>query len=84
MYVIGGGVSAAWDLFEPAMLKELRKRSIVYTATAPDGASSTASGSSRHTIVTRALLGSDAGLVGAARLPMVEAERRHHSSSRTK
>lgn len=84
MYVIGGGVSAAWDLFEPAMLKELRKRSIVYTATAPDGNRSTASGSSRHTLVTRALLGSDAGLVGAARLPMVEAERRHHSSSRTK
>jgi len=27
-------------------------------------------GAGRHTIITRALLGSDAGLFGAARLPM--------------
>jgi glucokinase len=110
MYVIGGGVSSAWDAFAPAMFKELRERSIVYAATAPDDVlsaeetgtmwgqppsavqaerSSAAAGShtdsgfpisneagatrqterltERKTIITRALLGSDAGLYGAAR-----------------
>ena len=35
MYVLGGGVSAAWDAFAPTMFEELRSRSIVYAATAP-------------------------------------------------
>src|SRR5581483_10796417 len=35
MYVIGGGVSSAWDAFAPAMFEELRQRSMVYAATAP-------------------------------------------------
>lgn len=69
MYVIGGGVSAAWPLFSPAMLEEVRRRSFVYAATTPaDG------GGSAPTVITRARLGSDAGLFGAARLPMLEAE----------
>jgi glucokinase len=80
MFVIGGGVSSAWDAFAPNMFEELRERSLVYAATSPadplrsdslgkeEGASAqTESRSERKTIITRALLGSDAGLYGAAR-----------------
>jgi glucokinase len=78
MYVIGGGVSSAWEAFSPAIFEELRQRSMVYAATAPadplamsSGASGQVEpGSGRKTIITRALLGSDAGLYGAARLPI--------------
>jgi glucokinase len=79
MYVVGGGVSSAWEAFSPYIFEELRQRCMVYAATAPSGQSGTegASGQvdvkvSRKTIITRALLGSDAGLYGAARLPMVD------------
>ena len=65
MYVIGGGVSSAWDAFAPAMLREVQARSFVYTATNWD------EHSKHRTIITRALLGTDAGLFGAARLPLV-------------
>lgn len=79
MYVIGGGVANAWDLFAPAMLEQIRKRSFVYTATSssPDAlqieksAASDGAASRRRTIITHASLGSDAGLFGAARLPMI-------------
>jgi glucokinase len=65
-YVVGGGVSSAWDLFAPALFRELRRRSIVFRATDP------ATGiHKKETIVTRALLGGDAGLMGAARLPLL-------------
>jgi glucokinase len=80
MYVIGGGVSSAWDAFAPSIFEELKQRCMVYAATAPatptdggQGASGKvepASGGGK-TIVTRALLGSDAGLFGAARLPLM-------------
>ncbi len=36
MYVIGGGVSNAWDAFAPSMFEEVKKRSMVYAATAPE------------------------------------------------
>jgi glucokinase len=83
IYVIGGGVSSAWDAFAPAIFDEMRRRSLVYAATAPPDASATHEGASARvkpgpghkTVVTRALLGSDAGLYGAARLPMIE--RKH-------
>jgi glucokinase len=78
MYVIGGGVSSAWEAFSPSIFEELRERSMVYAATAPadprrmiSGTSVQAEhGTSRKTIITRAMLGSDAGLYGAARLPI--------------
>jgi glucokinase len=78
MYVIGGGVSSAWEAFSPSIFEELRQRSMVYAATAPadplkhwSGASAQVeAGGGSTTIITRALLGSDAGLFGAARLPM--------------
>jgi glucokinase len=79
IYVIGGGVSSAWEAFSPSIFEELRQRSIVYAATAPPhDPSASNKGASAHvkagpghkTVVTRALLGTDAGLYGAARLPM--------------
>lgn len=92
MYVIGGGVSSAWSAFAPAMFAEVQKRSFVYAATAPEdigkeiaeGASATLKplSASPRTIITRAVLGSDAGLYGAARLPMLESEGREHAKVR--
>jgi len=67
MYVIGGGVASAWDAFAPAMFEEMEFRSSIYALTSPERKEF-----SRSTIITRALLGSDAGLYGAARLPMLE------------
>jgi predicted NBD/HSP70 family sugar kinase len=102
MFVIGGGVASAWDAFAPTMFSELRHRSLVYAATAPDdhqpqsaqqnvmeeqptavkqpmwgqppsaaeqssaAAPPTSASTEKKTIITRALLGSDAGLYGAA------------------
>jgi glucokinase len=67
MYVIGGGVSSAWEAFSPTLFHELHQRSFVYRATAPDDRLP----AHKHTMITRALLGSDAGLVGAARLALM-------------
>lgn len=67
LYVIGGGVSSAWEAFSPALFRELRKRSIVFRASDPGEER----GRPRKTVVTRAVLGSDAGLIGAARLPLL-------------
>jgi glucokinase len=87
MYVIGGGVAAAWSVFSPPMFAEVRKRSMVYAATAPlervtppSGASAEVSTTpmGQPTIITHALLASDAGLYGAARLPMVSDEAKEH------
>src|SRR5579863_7349685 len=36
MFVIGGGVVSAWDAFAPSMFAEIRDRSLIYAATAPD------------------------------------------------
>jgi glucokinase len=77
MYVIGGGVVSAWDAFAPKMFAELRERSLVYAASAPEDSTAKKEGASAHianytrkkTIITQALLGSDAGLYGAAKLP---------------
>jgi glucokinase len=79
VYVIGGGVSCAWEAFAPALFTELRQRSVIYAATTPSDPSAAdqptsafvKAGAAQKTIVTRALLGSDAGLFGAARLPMI-------------
>jgi glucokinase len=76
MYVIGGGVASAWDAFAPLMLETVGRNSFVYRATAPTEniqAGNKPSRSVRGTMITRAMLGGDAGLIGAARLPMVAA-----------
>ena len=68
MYVIGGGAASSWDAFAPTMFAELRARSVVYAANAPEPTAEAIQPG--KTIITRALLGSDAGLYGAARLPI--------------
>jgi glucokinase len=80
MYVVGGGVASAWEAFSPFIFEELRQRSLIYAATAPQSPLSDGQGASgqvefegpTRTIVTRALLGSDAGLYGAAQLPLTK------------
>ncbi len=77
MYVIGGGVSSAWDAFAPAMLEAAARYSYIYRVTgpsqkaSPNDAQDSASTPGKQTIITQALLGNDAGLIGAARLPMI-------------
>jgi glucokinase len=74
MYVIGGGVASAWDAFAPSMLETIGRNSFVYRNTAPyvnASAGNPVRGPVRGTTIPRALLGSDAGLIGAARLPMI-------------
>ncbi len=75
MYVIGGGVSSAWEAFSPVIFEELRQRSWSMPLPLPPsnlwrGWRFRASGTDvwTKTIITRALLGSDAGLYGAAQL----------------
>jgi glucokinase len=82
MFVIGGGVVSAWDAFAPTMFEEMRERSIVYAATAPEDPPAKQEAvpdrvivTRKKTIITQALLGSDAGLYGAARLPAATASR---------
>ena len=65
MYIIGGGVAKAWDQFSPAMFRELHERSIVFRAGEQEKRSH------RSTEVRPALLQDHAGLLGAARLPMI-------------
>lgn len=55
LYLLSGGVLAAWDLFAPTMFEELKRRSYVFRNTV--------------TRVEPAMLGSEAGLYGAAYLP---------------
>ncbi len=88
-YVVGGGASNAWPSFAPAMFAELKRRSFVYRATAPDDIGAAIAegalenvkplGASRRTVVTRAMLGSEAGLYGAARLPLLRAKTESYS-----
>lgn len=58
LYLLSGGVLAAWDLFTPAMFEEMRHRSFTFRTT--------------KTRVDKAILGNEAGLYGAAYLPWVE------------
>jgi glucokinase len=58
LYLLSGGVLAAWDLFAPPMLEEVRRRSFTFRTTAPR--------------IEKATLGNEAGLFGAACLPWVE------------
>ena len=80
MYVIGGGVSSAWEVFSPAMFRELKRRSIVFRA----GESQENRPRQKKTVVTRALLGGDAGLIGAARLPLLAEETRAANEQQSK
>ena len=60
LYLLGGGVLAAWELFAPAMFRTVELRSATYRM------------SRSSTRIEGAELGSEAGLYGAAYLPWIE------------
>ena len=62
LYLLSGGPLPAWDFFAPAMFAEVRKRSFTFDRTS--------------TRIEKALLGADAGLLGAAYLPFQELHSR--------
>jgi glucokinase len=61
LYLLGGGLLGAWDQFEPAMIKEVERRSFTFRSHPPR--------------IERATLGADAGLYGSAYLPFQAASR---------
>jgi glucokinase len=61
LYLLAGGLTGAWDLFQPAMRVEMERRSFPYRRNPPR--------------IERATLGGDAGLYGAAYLPFQTATR---------
>ncbi len=70
LYVIGGGVVSGWDLFAPRMFEELRRLSYIYGLTEPQTDGKFTVG---KTYVVPAATGPDAGLLGAAMLPYLNA-----------
>ena len=56
LFLLSGGPLPAWDFFAPTMLEEIRKRSYTYRRFG--------------TRIEKAVLGADAGLFGAAYLPV--------------
>ncbi len=56
LYLLGGGVLGAWKYFAPAMMEEVERRSFTYRNT--------------RTRIEKAVLGNEAGLYGAAYLPV--------------
>lgn len=73
LYVLGGGLVVAWDLFAPAMVNELRERSYVFRITEMDRANSIVPEALRTRILPAAL-GPDAGLLGACLLALPRAQ----------
>lgn len=67
LYVIGGGVVQAWDLFSPKMFEELKYRSYVYRFT--DGQLDAFGHRSAKTHIEPAELVADSGILGACLLP---------------
>lgn len=67
LYVIGGGAAAAWPLFASRMFSTVRESSYVYRMSMPRDPHVFEKG---RTHIAPAQLGSDAGLLGAALLPL--------------
>ena len=67
LYIIGGGAAAAWPLFAPRMFTTLREGSYVYRQSMPRDPGVFEAG---KTHVAPAQLGGDAGILGAALLPL--------------
>lgn len=59
LYLLSGGPLPAWEFFAPTMFEEVKKRSFTYARTG--------------TRIEKAALGGDAGLFGAAYLPLQHA-----------
>ncbi len=67
LYIIGGGAAAAWPLFAPRMFATVREGSYVYRQSIPRDPSVFELG---KTHIGPAQLGGDAGILGAALLPL--------------
>jgi glucokinase len=68
LYLLGGGVCEAWEIFAPPMFRELQRSSYIYRLTEPEDRYPEAL--ERHrTYILPAQLGSGAGLLGACLLP---------------
>ena len=63
LYLLSGGPLPAWDYFAPSMFAEIDKRSFTCQA-------------DRDPRIEKAVLGADAGLFGAAYLPLQRSQRR--------
>jgi glucokinase len=74
LYLLGGGVSEAWDLFAPTMFQHLHSRSYVYRLTEPQVL---APGrlEAKKTYILPAELGPTAGLLGACLLGLEVSSR---------
>lgn len=57
LYLLSGGVLPSWEFFAPAMMEEIRRRSFTFR--------------NSRTRVEKAILGNQAGLYGAAYLPLL-------------
>jgi glucokinase len=68
LYLIGGGLLNAWDLFAPSLFQELRSRSYIYRLTEPSDEDLLTHREGK-TYVEKAELGGDAGFLGACLLP---------------
>jgi glucokinase len=68
LYVVGGGLANAWDLFSPAIFQEVIHRSYVYRLTEP-GSAVLNGNVNAGTRIIAAELGADSGLLGACILP---------------
>ena len=75
LYLLGGGVCEAWDLFAPTMFREVRARSYVYRLTEPAVLQPVAL-ERQKTYILGAQLGPAAGLLGACLLPYQKASAR--------
>jgi glucokinase len=68
LYVLGGGVTAAWELFAPRMFAELSQGSSIYRLTDPQRSASKLMAKA-NTLVVPAKLGSNSGILGACLVP---------------
>jgi glucokinase len=82
LYLLGGGLCDAWDLFAPAMFGGLHDRSYIYRLTEPEERSPKQLEWNK-TYILPAQLGPTAGLLGACLLPLhSQTNLQSHAGSR--
>lgn len=74
LYVIGGGLASAWELFADRMFREIHTRSYVYRFTEP-AVLNPLEAETGKTYVVPAKLGSNSGILGACLLPLTHREQ---------